>query len=137
MRRHPGQSPRYQGESSAVTRVDTDLQCLLVRGWTAKSSWVFPRGKINENESEVSCAIREVRGGYEPVIVFADAPQLEEETGFDCSRMIDPRAKYQTEVRGQSVTMFFVTGVDEHTAFEPRTRNEIGVSVSSPSISCR
>lgn len=55
--------------------------------------------------------------------------QLEEETGFDCSRLIDAKAKYQTYVNAQSVTMFFVTGVDENTHFAPKTRNEIGVSV--------
>lgn len=32
---------------------------LLVRGWTSKS-WTFPKGKINQNETEVNCAIREV-----------------------------------------------------------------------------
>lgn len=53
--------------------------------------------------------------------------QLEEETGFDCSRMINPKAKYQTVVNAQSVTMFFVTGVDENFKFEPKTRMEIGV----------
>jgi hypothetical protein len=54
--------------------------------------------------------------------------QLEEETGYDCSRAIDPRAKCEVFISGQSSTMFFVTGVDENFQFVPRTRNEIEVS---------
>lgn len=33
---------------------------LMVRGWKNNSAWSFPRGKINSQESEVACAIREV-----------------------------------------------------------------------------
>lgn len=42
-------------------------KCILVKGWTSKSSWGFPKGKINKDEPEMDCAIREVF----------------EETGFD------------------------------------------------------
>lgn len=42
-------------------------KCILVKGWTSKSSWGFPKGKINKDEPEIDCAIREVL----------------EETGFD------------------------------------------------------
>lgn len=35
-------------------------QVLLVRGFDAKASWSFPRGKINKEEPEADCAIREV-----------------------------------------------------------------------------
>lgn len=55
--------------------------------------------------------------------------QCEEETGFDCSRLIDPKAKFETYVKSQSMTMFFVTGVDENTKFGAQTRKEIGVSL--------
>ena len=37
-------------------------RCLLVRGWGAQASWGFPRGKINENEPDAACAVREVSG---------------------------------------------------------------------------
>ena len=37
-------------------------RCLLVRGWGTQGSWGFPRGKINENEPDAACAVREVRG---------------------------------------------------------------------------
>jgi mRNA-decapping enzyme subunit 2 len=33
----------------------------MVRGWKSNAGWCFPRGKINSEESEVACAIREVR----------------------------------------------------------------------------
>lgn len=33
---------------------------LLVRGFDHRESWGFPKGKIQENESSVKCAIREV-----------------------------------------------------------------------------
>ena len=34
---------------------------LMVKGWNAKASWGFPKGKINKDEKESECAIREVR----------------------------------------------------------------------------
>lgn len=49
---------------------------LLVRGWNAKS-WSFPRGKINKDESALSCSIREVQ----------------EEVGFDISPYLVPFKK--------------------------------------------
>ena len=36
------------------------LQVLLVQGFWAKSSWGFPKGKVNEEEVEHNCAQREV-----------------------------------------------------------------------------
>lgn len=33
---------------------------LMVRGWKANAGWCFPRGKINSEESDAACAIREV-----------------------------------------------------------------------------
>jgi mRNA-decapping enzyme subunit 2 len=36
------------------------LQCLLVKGWKSSSGWGFPKGKINEDEPEHVCAMREV-----------------------------------------------------------------------------
>lgn len=37
---------------------------LMVRGWKANAGWCFPRGKINSEESEAACAIREVSLTY-------------------------------------------------------------------------
>ena len=36
-------------------------QMLLVRGFYTRESWGFPKGKVQENESSLKCAIREVR----------------------------------------------------------------------------
>ena len=35
-------------------------KCLLVKGWKTSSGWGFPKGKINETEPTLDCAIREV-----------------------------------------------------------------------------
>lgn len=35
-------------------------QCLLAQGFWTKSSWGFPKGKVDEGEQPVECAIREV-----------------------------------------------------------------------------
>lgn len=42
--------------------LDTDLtHVLLVQSYWAKSSWGFPKGKVNEDEEPWKCAAREVR----------------------------------------------------------------------------
>ena len=35
------------------------MQVLLVKGWQKGASWSFPRGKINKEETEGMCAVRE------------------------------------------------------------------------------
>lgn len=35
-------------------------KCVLVKGWSSKSGWGFPKGKINQDEEYDCCAIREV-----------------------------------------------------------------------------
>ncbi|GAA6003359.1 decapping enzyme complex catalytic subunit [Rhodotorula paludigena] len=98
---------------------------LLVKGWTKGSSWSFPRGKINKQEPEAMCAVREVL----------------EETGFDLTPYFPPaqlhpsyvepegteRVPYYVElvIREQKIRLYFVPGVSEHTRFETRTRKEI------------
>lgn len=40
--------------------LDPSLQfCLLVQGYWVKASWGFPKGKVNQDEAPVDCAIRE------------------------------------------------------------------------------
>jgi mRNA-decapping enzyme subunit 2 len=34
---------------------------VLVKGWKSSAGWGFPRGKINKNETDRDCAVREVR----------------------------------------------------------------------------
>jgi 8-oxo-dGTP pyrophosphatase MutT (NUDIX family) len=44
----------------AIIVNETFDKVLLVKGWSSKSSWGFPKGKINKDEPEIDCAIREV-----------------------------------------------------------------------------
>jgi 8-oxo-dGTP pyrophosphatase MutT (NUDIX family) len=82
---------------------------LLVKGWYSRSSWGFPRGKINKDEPEISCAIREVY----------------EEIGYDLTGMIDPKEFIELKIREQNIKLFIVHGVPETTNFAPQTRKEI------------
>lgn len=91
---------------------------LLVRGWKKGASWSFPRGKINRDEKDLDCAIREVY----------------EETGYDVRAAgLVSRNEEQGEVKAIDITMreqhmrlFVFRGVPLDTHFEPRTRREIG-----------
>ncbi|ORX34807.1 hypothetical protein BD324DRAFT_604335 [Kockovaella imperatae] len=89
---------------------DAADKVLMVRGWKSNAGWSFPRGKINSAEPEEACAIREV----------------EEETGFDLTGMINKKDSIQTQVNAQTITMFIVMGIDENTTFQTQTRKEIG-----------
>ncbi|RKP14875.1 DCP2-domain-containing protein [Piptocephalis cylindrospora] len=82
---------------------------LLVKGWSARAGWGFPRGKINQEELDVDCAVREVM----------------EETGFDLGPWIRPEAYIERSVREQRVKLFVVEGIPEDTPFIPQTRKEI------------
>lgn len=85
-------------------------KCLLVQSFFAKNSWSFPKGKVNENEDPVKCAIREVY----------------EETGFDCGHLIDENAFIEGQTSNYQYTrLYIVKNVPVDTKFQPRTRNEI------------
>lgn len=83
---------------------------LLVRGWKANSTWGFPRGKINQNESESTCASREVM----------------EEVGFDCSNHLNEDLLIEKVIYEQKITLYIILDVDESIEFVTRTRKEIG-----------
>ncbi|CAH1795754.1 unnamed protein product, partial [Owenia fusiformis] len=90
--------------------VDPTLQfCLLVQGYWAKASWGFPKGKVNEEEAEHDCAIREVL----------------EETGYDISGLIDKHEHIELKINEQVTRLYIVPGVPMDTAFMPKTRKEI------------
>ncbi|KWU42467.1 DCP2-domain-containing protein, partial [Rhodotorula sp. JG-1b] len=100
---------------------------LLVKGWNKGAAWSFPRGKINKEEPEAMCAVREVR--------------VLEETGFDLTPYFPPaqlhpsyvepegseRVPYYVElvIREQKIRLYFIPGIKESTRFETRTRKEI------------
>ncbi|XP_032835791.2 m7GpppN-mRNA hydrolase isoform X2 [Petromyzon marinus] len=90
--------------------LDPSLQhVLLVQGYLAKSTWGFPKGKVNEDEAPHDCAVREVL----------------EETGFDIRDRIDLREFIELRVNEQLVRLYIIPGVPRDTAFTPRTRKEI------------
>ncbi|CAE6457388.1 unnamed protein product [Rhizoctonia solani] len=84
-------------------------KCVLVKGWKASSGWGFPKGKINEDEEEHDCAIRETL----------------EETGFDVTPLLDRQIFVKNTLKEQQLTLYIVPDVPEDTVFQTRTRKEI------------
>jgi mRNA-decapping enzyme subunit 2 len=87
---------------------------VLVKGWKKAANWSFPRGKINKDEDDLDCAIREVY----------------EETGFDIRQAglvpKDEDVKYiQISMREQQIRLYIFRNVPMDTVFEPKTRKEI------------
>ncbi|KAL1454003.1 hypothetical protein WDU94_010300 [Cyamophila willieti] len=90
--------------------IDESLsQVLLVQSFFARASWGFPKGKVNQDELAVNCAIREVL----------------EETGFDSSRLISGDSYLESTYNDQLTRLYLVPGVPFDFKFSPQTRNEI------------
>lgn len=86
---------------------------LLVRGWNSKGTWTFPKGKMNQGETEMECAQREVW----------------EEIGFDVASLLQPKKYIELYLHGgeQRNRMYIIAGLKEDEAmFCPQTRKEIG-----------
>ncbi|KAI3625705.1 hypothetical protein CBS9595_001066 [Malassezia furfur] len=81
------------------------------KGWSKGASWTFPKGKINQDEPERDCALREVR----------------EETGVDATHLLPPDSRDYLELtmREQKVRLYIVPGLSEDTPMETQTRREI------------
>lgn len=87
---------------------------VLVKGWKKGANWSFPRGKINKDEPDLACAVREVY----------------EETGYDIKAAglvgNEEDMKYiEITMREQHMRLYFFRGIPMDTHFEPRTRKEI------------
>lgn len=87
---------------------------ILVKGWKKGANWSFPRGKINKDEDDLECAIREVY----------------EETGYDlhAAGLVpkDRDVKYiEVTMREQQLRLYVFRNVPMDTHFQPRTRKEI------------
>jgi 8-oxo-dGTP pyrophosphatase MutT (NUDIX family) len=91
---------------------------LLVRGWKSNATWGFPKGKINQQEKQTSCAIREVSIGLMKVF---------EEIGFDCSPYLRENEYLERKIHDQNVRLYMISGIDESEEFITQTRKEIGV----------
>ena len=88
---------------------------LLVKGWKSTGSWGFPRGKINQNETDMDCAVREVL----------------EETGVDLDGEMKEEDTIEIFMDGKRNKLYIVAGVDpDSTEFAPKCR---GVS----RVACR
>ncbi|KAI0841767.1 hypothetical protein F5Y06DRAFT_198999 [Hypoxylon sp. FL0890] len=99
----------------AIMLNDSMDAAVLVRGYKKGASWSFPRGKINKDEDDLDCAIREVY----------------EETGYDLreSGLVDknePVHPLEVTMHDQQVRLYVFRGIPEDTVFETRTRKEIG-----------
>jgi 8-oxo-dGTP pyrophosphatase MutT (NUDIX family) len=91
--------------------VDESLSnVLLVRGYKKDASWSWPKGKINQDESEPDCALRE----------------LLEETGFDGSAYLKPNDYIERTIKDKRIRLYILLYVPKNTVFETRTRKEIG-----------
>lgn len=89
-------------------------EVVLVKGWKKGANWSFPRGKINKDEKDLDCAIREVY----------------EETGFDLADAGLVRDEKDVKfieitMREQHMRLYVFRGVPRNAYFEPRTRKEI------------
>ncbi|KAL1880489.1 hypothetical protein VTK73DRAFT_5876 [Phialemonium thermophilum] len=87
---------------------------VLVKGWKKGANWSFPRGKINKDEDDLDCAIREVY----------------EETGFDIRKAgLVPKPediKYiEITMREQQIRLYVFRNVPMDIDFQPKTRKEI------------
>ena len=87
---------------------------VLVKGWKKGANWSFPRGKINKDEPDLDCAVREVY----------------EETGYDIKAAglvgSEEEMKHiEVTMREQHMRLYVFRGVPMDTHFEPRTRKEI------------
>lgn len=89
-------------------------EVVLVKGWKKGANWSFPRGKINKDEKDLDCAIREVY----------------EETGFDMGEAglvkDEKDVKFiEITMREQHMRLYVFRDVPRNAYFEPRTRKEI------------
>ncbi len=87
---------------------------VLVKGWKKGANWSFPRGKINKDEDDLDCAVREVY----------------EETGLDLREAglvpTEKKPKYiEISMREQQLRLYVFRDVPMDTNFQPRTRKEI------------
>ncbi|KAJ4264756.1 mRNA-decapping enzyme subunit 2 [Fusarium torreyae] len=87
---------------------------VLVKGWKKGANWSFPRGKINKDEDDLDCAVREVY----------------EETGLDLRAAdlvpTEQKPKYiEIAMREQHMRLYVFRNVPMDTVFEPKTRKEI------------
>uniref|UniRef100_K3W6M7 Nudix hydrolase domain-containing protein n=1 Tax=Globisporangium ultimum (strain ATCC 200006 / CBS 805.95 / DAOM BR144) TaxID=431595 RepID=K3W6M7_GLOUD len=83
---------------------------ILVRNWKG-TSWSFPRGKVNQGESDIECARREVM----------------EECGYDVGDTLSEKLYIEFVQNQQRMRMYLAKNVPEDYHFAPQTRKEISL----------
>ena len=104
-RRYHGETPR---RGAIILSPDME-KVVLVTNFT-NTSFGFPKGKMNQGESDVACAVREVW----------------EEIGINISQYVDPNEHLDYPEDSDEQRLFIVLGVQENVEFRINTRNEIG-----------
>ncbi|PIK33896.1 putative m7GpppN-mRNA hydrolase [Apostichopus japonicus] len=90
--------------------IDDKMQyILMVQSFLSRTSWGFPKGKVNKDEKPHQCAIREVK----------------EETGFDISQLLDANNFIELTINEGLSRLYVVPNVPMDTDFRPMTRGEI------------
>lgn len=73
-------------------------------------AWSFPRGKLDQQENDIECAIRECK----------------EEIGFDITQYINNKLYIQEHSNGKNIKLFICDNIDSNTAvFNTETKYEI------------
>ncbi|KAH8865503.1 mRNA decapping complex subunit 2 [Schistosoma japonicum] len=102
---------KYRGSTATGSMIIIDehyKMILLVQGFYG-NRWSLPGGKINQNESLVDCAAREVM----------------EETGLDLANRISPSIYIDRHVGGTLRRAFIIEGLPRTSRLKPGTKNEI------------
>ncbi|QSZ37259.1 hypothetical protein DSL72_009353 [Monilinia vaccinii-corymbosi] len=88
---------------------------VLVKGWKKGANWSFPRGKINKDEDDLTCAIREAyeETGYNLEVSGLVAQDRSLVEGLDITG------------HNQQIKLYPFRNVPLDTPFEPQTRKEI------------
>ncbi|KAK7116397.1 hypothetical protein V1264_002085 [Littorina saxatilis] len=82
---------------------------LMVQGYTSKTSWGFPKGKVESEESGIECAVREVY----------------EETGIDVEKQIHDAQYLDHWFSEQFTRLYIIPGIQTDSAIQPKLRKEI------------
>lgn len=83
---------------------------LMLRPWRGRH-WVFPKGKVNEGESDIACAARET----------------EEEVGLPCAHLLRQGAVLTLRTGAKPIKFFIGVGAPDDGSFEykPQSRCEV------------
>lgn len=92
-----------------VALFDKTLTKLLLVQGTESKSWSFPRGKIEQDETDADAAIREAK----------------EEVGLDLSPYLNEKEFIERTVNGKNYKIFLCKNIPDDVAYRPTVRNEI------------